>query len=215
MSLVALAGAWGHRLGGDRTQRRRVRGRDQDAGVRRSPSRSSTGAGGMAVTPASAVVSTRRAASGLPGPRTRRPTARAQRSHGLDRSADPGAATRGRRARSACRRARHARTLRPPEASRLSGLHRQPSSPNARTGFPQYRAKQGRAPEPGDPGFRNLRGRDPRALHSLQAGYLRRPSLRRAHRWRRGARMWRRAGAGPRASGDPHCSCGHKRSAAS
>ena len=29
------------------------------------------------------------------------------------------------------------------------------------------RAKQGRAPEPVDPRFRNLRGRDPRALHSL------------------------------------------------
>ncbi len=50
---------------------------------------------------------------------------------------------------------------------------------------PAFRAKQGRAPEPGDPRFRNLRGRDPRALHSLQAEYLRRPSRRRTHRWRR------------------------------
>ena len=53
------------------------------------------------------------------------------------------------------------------------------------------RASLAPAPEPGDPRFRNLRGRDPRALHSLQAGCLRRPSPRRARRRRPDARMWR------------------------
>ena len=97
----------------------------------------------MAVAPASAVVSTRRGASGLPGSRTRRPAARTERCGGLDRSADPGAAKRGPWARPARRRARHAPTRRPPGASRMSRLHRQPRSRNARTEFPQYRAEQG------------------------------------------------------------------------
>ena len=39
-ALAALAGARGHRLVGDRAERRGVRDRDQDEGVRRSPSRS-------------------------------------------------------------------------------------------------------------------------------------------------------------------------------
>ena len=52
-----------------------VRDRDQDEGVRRSSSRACVRPGGMAVSPASAVVSARGGAGGLPGSRTRCPAA--------------------------------------------------------------------------------------------------------------------------------------------
>src|SRR5205085_10994172 len=57
---------------------------------------------------------------------------------------------RGSWARSACGRARHALTLRPPGASRMSRLHRQPGSRKARPEFPEYRARQGTGGWTGD-----------------------------------------------------------------
>ena len=58
-ALAPVARPGGHRLAGHRADRCRVRGRDEDEGVRRSPPCAGARTGGVAVAPASAVVPAR------------------------------------------------------------------------------------------------------------------------------------------------------------
>jgi hypothetical protein len=65
-SLAGLARSGGHRLGGDRPDRRRHSDRDKDQHLRRASCRPGTRAGGMAVPPPAKVVPPRRSSSTVP-----------------------------------------------------------------------------------------------------------------------------------------------------
>ena len=131
-ALAAVARPGGHRLPGDRAHPSCVRHRDQDEEVRRSPSRPGAGTGGVAVAPASAVVSARRRAGGLPRSPAWRRAGRARRPRDLGRSADPRAA----KVRLQPAHCGHAQTQTLRSARRLSRVHRGRPADGASGGVP-------------------------------------------------------------------------------
>jgi hypothetical protein len=98
--LNRLASRWGHRPRRDRTDRRRVRDRDQDTHLPPQPPHQGQRAGSLAAPSSPPLVPTRRATSPVRHTRTRRadPT---RRPRGLCRSPRGSAACRGRRQYSA------------------------------------------------------------------------------------------------------------------